>query len=163
MEYVGKGAIISNCGRYRYCLVREWDKTKPSLRIIMLNPSRADAEEDDPTIRSCVRIADHLGYGLIAIYNLFAWRATDPKDLSTVADPIGPENDHWLDRVTSGPTIVCAWGAQAIAAPRAATFMEMLNGVDVWCFGTTKHGAPKHPLYLKTGTKLVAFRREAEK
>lgn len=91
-----KGAIISGCGKYRYSLWRTWDKKLPKVMFIMLNPSTADAYEDDPTIRRCINFAKSWGYGGIVVGNLFAYRATNPKKLILIDDPSGSANHHYL-------------------------------------------------------------------
>ena len=124
-------AEISPCGLYRYRLTRTWDAAAPALLFVMLNPSTADASEDDPTIRRCLGFARRERAGGLVVANLFAFRATDPKALEDAADPIGPDNARWIEtcvRETSGP-IVAAWGASvrarvaysAGAASRAVT------------------------------------------
>lgn len=87
-----KGAIISDCQQYRYALWRIWDETKPFVMFIMLNPSKADAETDDNTVRRCIGFAKSWGYGGIYICNLFAYRSTDPKVLLKVDNPFGDQN-----------------------------------------------------------------------
>lgn len=91
-----KSAIISECGKYRYSLSRIWDENKANVLFIMLNPSTADGDVDDPTIRRCIGFAKSWGYGGIYVGNLFAYRATDPKELLKVENPIGFENIHHL-------------------------------------------------------------------
>lgn len=123
----------------------------------MLNPSTADALHDDPTIRRLAGypngFAHHWGCGSVMVANLYAWRATDPDELWTAEDPVGPENDgHLYAAATiaaeSGGPLVGAWGANAkadrIAAALALPGMERLTALDV-----TKAGQPKHPLYLR--------------
>jgi hypothetical protein len=80
-KYLENYAVISDCGRYRYLLRRTWDYKKPRALICMLNPSTADAKQDDATIRSCVRLLSSIGYGSFEVVNVFAHRATDPKEL----------------------------------------------------------------------------------
>src|SRR5689334_322706 len=89
-----RDAVISDCGRYRYLLRRAWDHTRPRCLLIMLNPSTADAEIDDPTIRSCIRLAKENGYGSFEVVNIFSFRATDPKDLAKAERPIGPLDEQ---------------------------------------------------------------------
>ena len=93
-----KGAVLSDCGKYRYVLWRRWDTAKPRLIFIMLNPSIADAEQDDATIRVCMGRARRMDMGGIHVLNLFAFRATDPTQLDGVADPVGPENDRYIEK-----------------------------------------------------------------
>src|SRR5262245_19133112 len=95
-----KEALISPCGLYRYWLTRTWDNSLRRVCWVMLNPSTADAEQDDPTIRRCVGFARSWGAGGIIVVNLFAFRASDPKALLRAADPVGPDNDgHILKSV----------------------------------------------------------------
>jgi hypothetical protein len=159
-QYLENDAVISDCGKYRYMLRRTWDHARPRLLYIMLNPSTADAKKDDATIRSCVRLASGLGYGSMEVVNVFGYRATKPTELLTVAEPCGLQNEDHVRRALGRCDIpVCAWGAwppaqeasiyirNAIRAERPAAF----------CFGKTASGAPKHPLYIKSGTPLETY------
>lgn len=87
---VNGGAHFSRCRRYRYALWRQWQAAGPMLMLIGLNPSTADAERNDPTIRRCIGFAHDWGFGGVWVLNLFAWRATLPADLKAAADPVGP-------------------------------------------------------------------------
>lgn len=158
--FLEKDAVISDCTRYRYLLRRTWDHGKPRVLIVMLNPSTADAQIDDPTIRSCVRLSKGLGYGGFEVVNLFALRATDPAELSKAADPIGPRNDITIEGAISRCDLaICAWGAHQMAENRARSVRSLLrlHRPAVFCLGKTKSGAPKHPLYIKSGTPLETF------
>ena len=86
------GATFSSDERYRYLLWRRWSSSQLAL-FIGLNPSTADAANDDPTIRRITGFSRSLGFGGFLIVNLFAFRATKPIDLFASSDPIGPEND----------------------------------------------------------------------
>lgn len=162
MEYLDNDAVLSGCRKYRYLLRRVWVYAKPRALFVMLNPSTADAAQDDPTIRSCVRLADGLGYGSIEVVNLYAWRATDPKDLPLPPSmSLGPDNPRTINAaVVRGDVVICAWGAHPYAERNAAGVLDViqLNQKIAYCFGTTKAGAPKHPLYIKSGTPLVEFK-----
>lgn len=100
-------ATISPCQKYRYALGRCWDHAGKRVVFAMLNPSVADATADDPTIRRCIRFARKWGYGSLEVVNLFAWRATDPKELRIAADPIGLDNDAEIVQAANG-RVVCA-------------------------------------------------------
>ena len=91
-------AVLSPCGAYRYLLTRRFGPGKKLATFVMLNPSTADAERDDATIRKCVGFARSWGCAGLQVVNLFAFRATDPTDLRMADDPVGPENDVWLGR-----------------------------------------------------------------
>lgn len=152
-------AIISKCGQYRYRLERPGDlmATRGPAVFIMLNPSTADATEDDATIRRCRRFAESWGCNGIVVVNLYALRATDPRELWQHAAAIGPRNDqHLRNAVTGAGEVICAWGANA-RQDRVLAVTEILRavGAALRCLGTTKHGAPRHPLYVRADTKLV--------
>ena len=159
--FIERDAVISPCGKYRYLLRRSWDHDLPRALFVMLNPSTADADVDDATIRSCARLMKPKGYGSFEVINLFGWRATDPDELRAAADPVGPQNDDIAESAIARCDMpICAWGAHPITNRRADTMKNMIlaSRPAVFCLGTTKTGAPKHPLYIKTETALVAFR-----
>jgi hypothetical protein len=159
-------ADISDCGKYRYWLTRCWDRSRPPLMFIMLNPSTADANVDDPTIRRCIHFAAREDCGGIAVVNLFAFRAKSPGDLPKQFDPFGPRNQGYLMQalMRSGPhnmKIVCAWGGMKFAQSYAEDFRLLVEreNVPVWCLGTNDDGSPKHPLYLKNEQPILPFWR----
>ncbi len=143
-----RAAQISQCQRYRYTLVRQWSDAEPCGLWIMLNPSTADAERDDPTIRKCMELSRRAGHGGIVVVNLFAYRATDPKSLRDAADAIGPENDGVLARETErAGMIVAAWGNHGALKNRDVEAKRLIHRT-MYHFGLTKMGQPRHPLYL---------------
>ncbi len=146
-------AVISDCGRWRYELIRRWDGG-PLLEFIMLNPSTADGRVDDATIRRCVNFAKRWGYGGIVVRNLFAYRATNPDTLVNLDQDVmvGPENREYLSRDDADCTIV-AWGAH----PAAVSWWDgypfawqrtAIRRPALFCLGTNANGSPKHPLYV---------------
>jgi hypothetical protein len=158
--FMERDAVISDCGRYRYLLRRAWDHTKPRALFVMLNPSTADAEIDDPTIRSCIRISKSWGYGSFEVVNLFAWRSTDPDELPNAPDASGPDNERIVEAaITRCDVVVFAWGAHPFAQKKAQTFRDLVTPRRpmIYCLGFTKARAPKHPLFLKSTTPLQAY------
>lgn len=153
------GAVISACGKYRYRLGRTWDAALRPACFVMLNPSTADATEDDPTIRRCIGFAKSWGCGGIVVVNLFAYRATDPKQLLKAADPVGPDNDeHIRAAVVECHPVVAAWGVHGVLRQRDGRVKWLLErwGVLPKCLGKTKDGRhPRHPLYVRADTALV--------
>lgn len=144
---------------YRYTLARTWRPTAPRLLWVMLNPSTADAEQDDATIRRCVRFSAGFKYGGLDVVNLLAARATKPDDLEAFNDPSGPDNDRaTIDALSTHRHVIAAWGATrpphvaALIAERVAFVLDaaLLAGCRVFALGTTKEGHPRHPLYLKS-------------
>lgn len=159
-QYLENDAVISDCGKYRYLLRRTWDHAKPRALLIMLNPSTADAKKDDATIRSCVRLLSGLRYGSMEVVNVFAWRATKPTDLPCFTEAVGPKNPDAIDAAISRcDVVICAWGANSMAMEYGRQIISTVRASrpTVYCFGKTKFGFPKHPLYLKSGTPLETF------
>lgn len=152
-------ATLSPCGKYRYRLERRWGEGNPCT-FIMLNPSTADAEQDDPTIRRCIGFAKREGYGALVVVNLFAYRATNPLELAKRDDPIGPDNDlHLLVGASYLSTTIAAWGAHAMAMKRGVEVAHYLaqQAIGLKCLGVTKSGAPRHPLYVKSDAPLIDY------
>jgi hypothetical protein len=155
------GEAVFGPGRaHRYLLTRTWDPGRPVVTWVMLNPSTADAFTDDATIRRCRGFAIRESAGGIAVVNLFAYRATDPAGLRAAAGPVGELNDTYIrDACPPGRLVIAAWGAHSLAAGRGAAVAAMLAaaGVRLHCLGTTSHGHPRHPLYVKAAAPLVPF------
>lgn len=144
-------AQYSECGTYRYALTRDWDDDLPRLVYIMLNPSKATEQQNDPTIERCERRARVLGYGGFRACNLFALRETDPHAMRQHPAPEGPENrDALRAAIAWADDILCAWGVHGAHQGQGPRIEAWLRGQDValMCFGLTKDGHPKHPLYL---------------
>src|SRR5262245_52290853 len=103
-------AAFSRCRRYRFALWRRW-ASGPQVLFVMLNPSTADEDCDDATIRRCIGFARSWGFGAMAAGNLFALRSTSPTVLKTSRRPVGRGNDAWLVRLQStSAVVVAAWG-----------------------------------------------------
>mgnify|MGYP000737069524 CR=1 FL=1 len=153
-----KGAVMSDCGAYRYALWRTWEPTKPHCLFIGLNPSTADAEIDDPTIRRCISFSTRWGFGGLKMVNLFAVRATDPKDMMAHPRPIGAANDQTLrEAAAEAGVIVCAWGVGGGFLQRDSVLVEMLRQYPLHCLGRTRDGKPRHPLYIRSDKELEPF------
>ncbi|MBL6813290.1 MAG: DUF1643 domain-containing protein [Luminiphilus sp.] len=149
-------AGFSRCGRYRYWLRREWDDTLPQCAFIGLNPSTADAETDDPTLRRCIGFARRWGYGSLLLVNLFGLRATDPATLSKVSDPVGPGTNRWLRRAgTESQLVVAAWGNGGQLFERAKNVAHLIEHAQ--CLGLTVQGMPRHPLYCPKHARLIPY------
>lgn len=158
-------ALFSECRTYRYVLTRDtqvplrW--VRPML-FIMLNPSTADATKNDPTIHRCIYFAERFGATSLTVVNLFALRATDPRKLKKHKDPVGPENDAFvqseIERHSRSGVVVAAWGANPMAKFRGSEIIDMnAEHARILCLGVTKSGAPRHPLYVKNDQPLVEY------
>lgn len=155
-----RSAVLSPDRVYRYELWRQWDDKLRRLLVIGLNPSTADETVDDPTIKKCVRYAQRWGFGALCMANLFAFRATQPKDMMAAGDPIGPDNDITLAALAgSMDTIVAAWGAHGNYRDRSLVVMRMFEGRTVCCLDIVKNGEPKHPLYCRDDQPLRGYRK----
>ncbi|BAQ50349.1 DUF1643 domain-containing protein [Methylobacterium aquaticum] len=160
-------AVLSDCSRYRYRLERDLagggDRT---VAFIMVNPSTADAEIDDPTIRKVKGFALRMGAGRVIVGNLFAYRATDIKALRDAPDPVGIENDGHLRRILADAEVcVVAWGALSKLPPalrrRWAQFHDMATaaGASLKCLGVAKDGHPLHPCMIGYERPVLEWRR----
>jgi hypothetical protein len=159
-----RDATISEDGTYRYRLYRRWGGDGPALRWVMLNPSTADGAADDPTIRAVMRFSNRAGYWAAVVCNLYALRATDPRDLGRHADPLGPRNLDHLRVLADGARfsrtpVVVAWGANAPRDWAADVLRNELGDVDLVCLGVTRAGHPRHPCRLAANTPLVPYPR----
>lgn len=155
------GALFSPMGRYRYRLWRRWEPERPHVVWVLLNPSTADAEQDDPTIRRCMGYARAWHFGGIEVVNLFALRGSDPKVIYEADDPVGPENDiHLLEAALEGELVVCAWGAHGSHQGRSAAVLRGLRAIGVvpHALKLTAGGEPGHPLYLHSSLRPKQWR-----
>ena len=158
VEGTHSGAVLSPCRHYRWSLQRQWQPGLPRLVFIGLNPSRADAERDDPTLRRIVGFARRWGFGSVTVLNLFARISPSPALLKRAADPVGPDNDRWLHRALNGQgaAIWLGWGNQGAWRGRDRQVLELLRQTVVaeprlaqrlLTLGLTAQGHPRHPLY----------------
>ncbi|WP_020473908.1 DUF1643 domain-containing protein [Zavarzinella formosa] len=157
-----QNAVISDCGKYRYALTRRVGTGVRTATFIMLNPSTADAQTDDPTIRRCIGFARMWNCGKLLVLNLFAIRATDPADMRAADDPAGPENKSWFDTLLCGEEdgpVVCAWGVHGTHMGQNLTVMRWLKslGIQPVSLGVTKDGHPRHPLYVPYSAEAIPF------
>lgn len=144
-------ADYSDCETYRYALAREWSAAGGRVLFVMLNPSTATERQNDPTVERCERRARALGHGGFAVANIFAFRATDPREMRQAADPVGPENDARIAaEARHADRIICAWGTHGAHLGRGAAVEALLRGLGLpLChLGLTGAGHPRHPLYL---------------
>lgn len=167
LDGVKADATLSPCGTYRYLLTRHWygNSNGPPVNhvaFVMLNPSAADADVDDRTIRKCQKFARTWGYNGISVLNLFALRATKPDELYRHPDPVGPANDEVIEAVVAGAgtgLVVVAWGQHGSYRSRGIIVLDRLHslGVEPVRLGPpTKGGHPWHPLYRKDDIALEA-------
>ena len=158
MSFINKTANFSSCRKYRYSLSRIWDKQKKFALFIGLNPSTADEEVDDPTIRRCSGYAQKWGYGGFIMVNLFAYRTTLPSNLKKVKYPVGKDNDKYIVKLSKKADItVAAWGNNGNLYRRDKQVLSLIP--NLMCLKVNKSGQPAHPLYLKKDLKLTKFSR----
>ncbi|MGB8582433.1 MAG: DUF1643 domain-containing protein [Candidatus Sulfotelmatobacter sp.] len=161
LDGVTPGALFSECGRFRYWLLRTWDADLPTVAFIGLNPSVADIEFDDRTVHKCQMFAREWRYGTLLMLNIYAFIATYPKDMRKAADRLdiigGKRNSlgmlrHYLEDFKVKRT-VAAWGrgAPTLGAEAARVIPEM------FCLAKNKDNSPKHPLYIAYSETLKPF------
>jgi hypothetical protein len=154
--------LFSPCRTYRYTLWRQLDASRAGFALFIgLNPSTADEQTDDPTIRRCKDFARRWGFGAVCVANLFAFRATRPADLKAAPAPVGPDNDRWLVRLArTADLVIAAWGMHGSFAGRDLKVAGLLDNPLV-CLGLTRGGHPRHPLYLRRTTMPTPWPRPA--
>ena len=157
---IQKGAMFSECGKYRYYLYRIWDASKPYVMCIGLNPSTANSEDDDTTITNLCKLLPTYGYGGFYMTNLFAFISSNPDDLRSCPDPV-KENDKFLEVVSSKfcRDVIFCWGAFKQGEYRIKKIA--LKFPNALCLGKTPSGKPLHPLaatiWMKSKCKLQPF------
>ena len=167
-----RGADISRCGAYRYALDRTWDKNLRRALFIGVSPSTADGDVDDATIRKLIGFCKRNSIGGFTIVNLFAYRATDVRELKSADDPIGPENNDYIiihqqsvmRRWNPDLLVVAMWGNKTKLPKELRSRIDEVShwfrpimGQVLHCFGQTKSGCPRHPLMLSYDTKIVSW------
>jgi hypothetical protein len=158
-----RSAVISPCGLYRYRLGRRWGDGPPVM-FLMLNPSKADAVDDDATLRRCVDYARRWGFPALVVGNLFAFRATDPADMKRASDPVGPENDqHLIEMASSARLIVAAWGNHGAYLDRDKAVRRLIRRLPgsgrrpPKVLGLTQAGQPVHPLRQRVDLEPIGW------
>lgn len=149
-------AAFSPCRKYRYALWRIWDESKPTAMFIGLNPSTADEVENDPTVTRCMNFADDWGYGGLCMTNLFAYRETDRHKMKLHKEPVGPDNDAWLDKLSKqAGIVVAAWGNDGTHMGRSTIVRNSISSLHYLALNKT--GEPTHPLYLERSLKPLSM------
>ncbi len=149
-----RGAVFSICRTWRYRLWRKLGGTGPRVLFLLLNPSTADESTNDPTVARCCTRSIAWGFGLMEVCNIFAFRATDPRDMMAAPDPIGPENDGYIEQAANrAQTIICGWGEHGAHMNRGRHVTGLLRakGYDLHCLRKNVSQHPCHPLYLPYG------------
>ena len=145
-----RNAIFSPCRRYRYTLTRRWSTGKGTLMFVMLNPSTADEKQEDPTIRRCIAYAEAWGYRELIVLNIFALRATDPRELYRASDPVGPDNyANFQNVLLRADRVICAWGNHATLKGQGVIAYHWIRQANhrPYALNLTKRGMPIHPLH----------------
>lgn len=151
------GAQFSDCDAYRYLLWRVWEVSLPSVLFIGLNPSTADHQKNDPTMRRCIAFAKSWGYGSMYVANLFGYRTKSPELMKKAKAPIGADNDAFvLEAHANCDRTVLMWGNHGTHLNRDQEMLDKLEG-PLYCFKLTKSGQPAHPLYLPADKVVQAY------
>jgi len=150
----GNRCIFSPCRTWRYLLIHTWrqdDEPEKPVAWICLNPSTADENQLDPTLRRIRHYSSDWGYNTFYMLNLFGYRATLPNDMLHAADPAGPENDRIiLETAVKCDKILCAWGLHGRHLNRQKHVFDMLaNTGKLYYLALSKDGIPVHPLYQR--------------
>ncbi|MEQ9223879.1 MAG: DUF1643 domain-containing protein [Salinisphaeraceae bacterium] len=147
------GATYSSCEFYRYRLWRELPGHGGTILWLLLNPSTAGPLADDNTIARCRSWSAAWGYGFMFVGNIFAYRATDPRNMMAAEDPVGPDNNwHLAEMIEQSDFLICGWGVHGAHKDRSRQVCRILDalGASPHALSLTKDGEPGHPLYLRT-------------
>lgn len=154
------GCVLSECQVYRYALWRIWDSTKPFWMMVLLNPSTATEEQNDPTIaRCCVRAQQGRAGGLVVV-NSGAIRETNSDNACGAPDPIGPHNRLWVRAlIPTCSTHIAGWGPKAARFGGDRVIREIFeeSKVVLYALRVNRDGSPRHPLYISYDAQPVEF------
>lgn len=166
-KFTHRGAVFSDDGMYRYRYVREWDASLPMVAFLLLNPSKAGVEREDPTSKKVIEFARrfvHNGqrFGRVEIVNPYAYIATDPDDLYAAhkkgVDVVGPMNRAHVTHVLRRAALrVLGWGVNDVSHSPLASEDFLARFGAFHCLGRTKGGEPCHPLMLAYATQLEPY------
>ena len=163
---VGKWLYAPNFySEYRYIL---GTRGKKPLICIGINPSTAEPDHLDNTLKSVERIALGNGFDSFIMFNVYAQRATDPDAMEKVCNPLlhkeNLEAFRYVLSISKQPAVWAAWGAIIEKRSYLADCVEDMvavgqaYGAKWYCAGAiTKKGHPHHPLYLRKDEKLKDF------
>ncbi|MEM9161944.1 MAG: DUF1643 domain-containing protein [Cyanobacteria bacterium P01_F01_bin.4] len=161
---IERSAIFDATGQYRYSLERRWpaqsSMDRRKVTFIMLNPSRADAQQDETTLRACIQFAQVWEYNVLEVVNLFAYCTAEPKVLKTVKEPVGEACDRYLLAATqSSEKIILAWGNHGSWLNRDQAVFKLLADqlTKLSCLACNQSGQPRHPLYVPRNTLPVSY------
>ena len=161
-SFVTSYACFSPCRQYRYELHRRWrhHEVPKTVMFIMMNPSTATEDIDDPTVKKCRGYAEQWGYNDLIVTNIMAYRATHPKALLTVDDPVGPENLRRIRTLIEmqRPLVICAWGRPPAKLRYAETQVKaLLTDCNPHVLRLNTTGGPWHPLYLPSSLRPMRW------
>jgi hypothetical protein len=151
-----KNAVFSPDRKYRYLLTRRWDMKGKTVLFIGLNPSTADENADDATIRRLTDYAKKWGYSGFKIINLYALVAKNRQMLGKVDDPVGPNNLEFMMRYRNKKMVVFMWGCSEYITEGATMWAKSVF-INAYCFGQNKDGHPLHPLFLHSNLQPKKF------
>jgi hypothetical protein len=162
MNQMKKAAKISPCGAYRWSLTRDWGNGE-RLCWVMLNPSTADHNIDDPTIRRVIHFTKAWGYTGFTVVNLYPYRSPYPSECRkwanwdsappnwSIRDALQQNTSLIARHAKAAAMVVAAWGGNAWDSDWIDNIVEEIVGGEepwpsIYCLGTTGSGAPKHPM-----------------
>lgn len=152
-------AEYSKDGVYRWSYERRW-APGGMLCWVGLNPGTGDRNSGPrPTLGRVVGWAKREGCAAVRVVNLYSFRCTNPKELRRDdLDIVGERTDEKIrDASRRAQVSLVAWGSNKLAKRRSAEVLEMV--IDPMCVGTTKHGEPRHPLYVAASAPFRPYRR----
>ena len=161
-------ASFSTCKDYRWNLSRYINDNRKTLIFMGLNPSLANKNKNDPTLRRLIGFAELWGYGTLVVVNLFARITKSPKFLACCNDPVGWKNDVELNKRLNywkkkdSCELWIGWGINGRLMNRDKLLLKRIkeSSKKPYVIGLTKDGYPRHPLY--TSRKKTLFQMNFE-
>jgi hypothetical protein len=156
------GATFSKDHQCRFDLTRIWDANLPLAMFCGLNPSKAGADNNDPTITREMGFARLWGYGGMIKVNISPFISTDPDKLASCVQDVYDENHVFIEAAAGRAQLhVAAWGSFSGVLPGERLWVKS-HITNLFCLGVNADGEPKHPLYLPKTAKLIPYLMEVK-
>ncbi len=144
--------IVSQCQKYQYLSIFDSGTAYKPMGVVGLNPSIIKNGKNS-TVSILMNIALREGFDSLVITNLYGYISPNPKDLKSIDDPVGSENDTWIENMKNVCSkILCIWGNN-VDKKRVDEILPSIKN-KAYTIGLTKSGQPRHVLHTKKDAAL---------
>jgi len=158
-------AEFDELGMHRLVLTREWDPMDKRRALwIGMNPSKAGADMDDPTVRQETNYTRHvLGYGGMVKCNVMDFIATNPSSLPAMDAGVRCSRRNLLTirtQALGAETVIACWGTLPEALRGHVHLVKLMLdniGIPMFCRGKTADGSPRHGRGVRYNAPLIAL------